>query len=322
MTDLAPLPSHMAGWVPPLPLGFLPTDTSPFAGRVTNFGAFKTPHLRNVALTGPYMHNGGLSTLRQVTDFYVRGGDFPITNNMNFDSEGITVLPLLRDAGAISGLPTPEEQRDALTQFMMALTDSRVANESRPFDHPELFVPITGSAPLSPGRAGMLANTTDFQRILPVGSGGRGSVGLPPLGSFLGLNPRSEGLVADADLDLIEDTADNCPVTGNPGQDDGDADGVGDACDNCTEVANADQRDSNGDGYGNICDGDLNNNGATNTLDLALFKSVLPSSGTLTGLADDADFNGGGVVNTLDLAIFKGLLTAPPGPSCIDSGGC
>ena len=121
---------------------------------------------------------------------------------------------------------------------------------------------------------------------------------------------------------LIEDTADNCPVTGNPGQDDGDADGVGDACDNCTEVANADQRDSNGDGYGNICDGDLNNNGATNTLDLALFKSVLPSSGTLTGLADDADFNGGGVVNTLDLAIFKGLLTAPPGPSCIDSGGC
>ena len=68
-------------------------------------------------------------------------------------------------------------------------------------------------------------------------------------------------------------------------QDDFDSDGVGDACDNCNQLANSDQRDSNGDGYGNLCDGDLNNNGVTNTIDLALFKSVLPSSGTLAGLA-------------------------------------
>lgn len=37
---------------------------------------FKTPSLRNVALTGPYMHDGSLRTLRQVVEFYNRGG-FP-----------------------------------------------------------------------------------------------------------------------------------------------------------------------------------------------------------------------------------------------------
>ncbi len=38
-------------------------------------GAFKSPSLRNVELTGPYFHNGGQSTLEQVVQFYNRGGD-------------------------------------------------------------------------------------------------------------------------------------------------------------------------------------------------------------------------------------------------------
>ncbi len=38
-------------------------------------GAFKTPSLRNVELTGPYFHNGGQATLEQVVRFYNRGGD-------------------------------------------------------------------------------------------------------------------------------------------------------------------------------------------------------------------------------------------------------
>jgi len=36
--------------------------------------AFKTPTIRNVALTAPYMHDGSLSTLREVIDFYDAGG--------------------------------------------------------------------------------------------------------------------------------------------------------------------------------------------------------------------------------------------------------
>ena len=38
-------------------------------------GAFKTPTLRNVALTAPYMHDGSLKTLKDVVDFYAGGGN-------------------------------------------------------------------------------------------------------------------------------------------------------------------------------------------------------------------------------------------------------
>lgn len=38
-------------------------------------GAFKTPTLREVARTAPYMHDGGLATLEAVVDYYDRGGN-------------------------------------------------------------------------------------------------------------------------------------------------------------------------------------------------------------------------------------------------------
>ena len=38
-------------------------------------GAFKTPSLRNIAQTGPYMHDGSLKTLKDVVDLYVGGGN-------------------------------------------------------------------------------------------------------------------------------------------------------------------------------------------------------------------------------------------------------
>ena len=317
---LNPLPAHMAGWVPPLPDGFLPVDTTPYAGRVTNFGAFKTPGLRNIALTAPYMHSGGMSTLRQVVDFYVRGGDFATTNKDDFDTQ-VTTLGLLRDEGAIPGAPTPEQLRDGLVQFMMTLTDERVANEAAPFDHPEIFVPITGTAPVTPGtRALLLADATNFQRVLATGTFGRTSLGLPPLGTFLDLDPRSAALDPDGDLDLIADAADNCPAHANPGQDDGDTDGVGDACDNCTLVANADQRDTDADDYGNICDADLNNDPAAvvNLDDLELFKSAFfqsaPGTQPYTPV-DHADINGDGIVNLDDLEILKQYFFQVAGPS-------
>ncbi|WP_230407188.1 cytochrome-c peroxidase [Pontibacter cellulosilyticus] len=52
----------------------------PDLGRYNLFGTesrkhfFKTPTLRNVALTAPYMHNGVYTTLEEVMDFYNRGG--------------------------------------------------------------------------------------------------------------------------------------------------------------------------------------------------------------------------------------------------------
>ena len=36
--------------------------------------AYKTPSLRNVAITAPYMHDGGFPTLETVVDFYNKGG--------------------------------------------------------------------------------------------------------------------------------------------------------------------------------------------------------------------------------------------------------
>lgn len=48
-----------------------------------DWGAFKTPTLRDVANTAPYMHDGSLQTLEEVVDFYDKGG---IPNN-NLDRE-------------------------------------------------------------------------------------------------------------------------------------------------------------------------------------------------------------------------------------------
>ncbi|MBI4463522.1 MAG: hypothetical protein HY647_02350 [Acidobacteria bacterium] len=59
--------------------------TWPVPNRVLRDGAFKAPPLRNVEMTGPYFHTGSMSTLRQVVDFYFRGGDFPLTNASNRD---------------------------------------------------------------------------------------------------------------------------------------------------------------------------------------------------------------------------------------------
>ncbi len=43
--------------------------------RAAMVGAYKTPTLRNVALTAPYMHTGDLKTLDDVVEFYNKGGD-------------------------------------------------------------------------------------------------------------------------------------------------------------------------------------------------------------------------------------------------------
>jgi cytochrome c peroxidase len=38
-------------------------------------GAFKTPTLRDIELTGPYFHDGSVKTLAEVVDYYARGGE-------------------------------------------------------------------------------------------------------------------------------------------------------------------------------------------------------------------------------------------------------
>ncbi|MBT8137576.1 MAG: immune inhibitor A [Gammaproteobacteria bacterium] len=115
---------------------------------------------------------------------------------------------------------------------------------------------------------------------------------------------------SDIDSDGIDDPLDNCPDRFNPGQEDSDSDLIGDACDNCTDVANPNQCDSNGDGYGNLCDTDTDNNGITNTFDLAILREDFGSTS-----AKDSDFDCNGIVNTFDLSVMRTLFGLPPGPS-------
>lgn len=108
-----------------------PFTDPPLVTRAAVNGAFKTPGLRNVELTGPYFHNGSMLTLREVIDFYVRGGNFHDENLVDLD-------PFI---DGIPALKNNEADRAALIDFMLALTDERVRWERAPFDHPQLLIP-------------------------------------------------------------------------------------------------------------------------------------------------------------------------------------
>jgi cytochrome c peroxidase len=67
----------------------------PVTGLDAHRFAFKTPTVRNVALTAPYMHNGAYTTLEQIIEFYHRGGGkgmgFPLEHQtLPFDSLSLT----------------------------------------------------------------------------------------------------------------------------------------------------------------------------------------------------------------------------------------
>jgi len=151
--------------------------TWPEPNRVLRDGAFKAPQLRDVEKTGPYFHNGGMLTLRQVVDFYVRGGDFPMTNAKHRD-----FLLVNLDIEAQSNLN--ETEKIALVDFLLELTDERAAHAAAPFDHPEVIIPVDGRAPDNTlNRGNLLAQTAGdcggvvgagpcFRDIPAVGSAG------------------------------------------------------------------------------------------------------------------------------------------------------
>ena len=120
-------------------------------------GFMKVPGLRNVELTAPYFHNGGSLTLREVIDFYSRGGDFAKLEQL--DGSEIAHLNIL--------LNTDQEKAD-LEAFLLSLTDERVRYQKAPFDHPQLFV--TNGHRMQPDGFG---NAKDrFMEIKAVGKAG------------------------------------------------------------------------------------------------------------------------------------------------------
>lgn len=71
----------------------------------TDTGSFKTPTLRNIAQSAPYMHDGSLKTLRDVVDFYAGGGN----SNPHLDKD-------------MKPLNLTRAERDDLVAFLESLT--------------------------------------------------------------------------------------------------------------------------------------------------------------------------------------------------------
>jgi cytochrome c peroxidase len=91
-----------------------PTDSGLF--RITNqyndIGKFKTPSLRNLVFTAPYMHDGSRKTIRDVINFYDSGGYASNWVDPNIGKH----QPL--------GLQLTEEQKEDLIAFILTMTDS------------------------------------------------------------------------------------------------------------------------------------------------------------------------------------------------------
>ena len=71
-------------------------------------GAFKTPGLRSVSQTAPYMHDGSEATLKGVIDFYNRGGDVAENRSAFITPLGLSeqeVLELVEFLKALDGEP-------------------------------------------------------------------------------------------------------------------------------------------------------------------------------------------------------------------------
>jgi cytochrome c peroxidase len=86
----------------------------------SDWGAFKTPTLREIANTGPYMHDGSLKTLRDVVDFYDKGG----IPNKNLDEK-------------VKALHLTEQEKNDLVEFLKALNGEGWQNAAVPAKFPE-----------------------------------------------------------------------------------------------------------------------------------------------------------------------------------------
>jgi cytochrome c peroxidase len=91
----------------------------------TDIGAFKTPTLRDIELTTPYMHNGSEKTLIDVVRFYNRGGNA----NENLDQR-------------LRPLHLSDDEINNLVEFMRALTSDEILRQTQS-SKPQTRVAVT-----------------------------------------------------------------------------------------------------------------------------------------------------------------------------------
>lgn len=91
-------------------------------GLVTDEGKFKVPSLRNVALTGPYMHDGRFATLTEVIEHY---------------NSGVQAHPALdnrlkvRGTNDVKRLNLTDAEKTALVAFLNTLTDNTFVTDTK-----------------------------------------------------------------------------------------------------------------------------------------------------------------------------------------------
>lgn len=102
---------------------------NPAVNDPTQDGKFKTPTLRNVAITGPYMHNGVFQELRTVVLFYNKYNSRSAKRQINPETGeqwAAPEVPQTLDMKELETGPALNDQRiDALVAFMKTLTDKR-----------------------------------------------------------------------------------------------------------------------------------------------------------------------------------------------------
>ena len=99
-------------------------DTDPFidiglgevSGNLSDYWKFKTPTLRNIEFTAPYMHDGRFATLEEVIDLYDSGGHY-----------SSTIDPLMKKLGV--GLLLTNQEKQDLIAFLLTLSDIEFVSE-------------------------------------------------------------------------------------------------------------------------------------------------------------------------------------------------
>lgn len=101
------------GSYPPRATGFYE-----FTGDPADMGRFRTPSLRNVAVTAPYFHDGSAATLEDVLDHYARAGREIIDGPHAGDGARNP-----HKDGMIAGFTATSAERDDIVAFLESLTD-------------------------------------------------------------------------------------------------------------------------------------------------------------------------------------------------------
>ena len=104
------------------------SDTGLFeaTAKPQDVGRFRTPTLRNIALTAPYMHDGSIATLSEVVDFYAAGGRHIDSGPLTGDGRENPYKSQF-----VKGFELDAQQKEDLIAFLEALTDREFITNPR-----------------------------------------------------------------------------------------------------------------------------------------------------------------------------------------------